>query len=244
MSRLPIWCAVSASAFLAMSAPLFAASLDKGTNAWAVPNLFGTVALPVTRTPYDAKWRHAGFGSPGPFSTLDKNGAPPSLQALAMVHRDVNRRVTYRADSSRLNAGDTWSTAANTLARGSGDCEDYAIAKGKALLALGFPPQDLYLVIGNYLTLRSAHAILVVRVGARFYVLDNLSGQVVDAEQFRSFSPVMTLSANRKWLHGYERGARPHPVNAPPPSLDLPTERIWAIKVAQFATPTARSPVR
>lgn len=239
MIRLPIWRALVVPA-LAMSAPLYAAPLDrKSPDVWAAPHLFGTFALQVARTPYDAKWRLAGIGSRGSFS----RAAAPVLRDLTRVQRDVNRRVSFRADSPGLGSGDAWSTAAITLARGSGDCEDYAIAKGQSLLALGFLPQSLYLVIGHDLTARSAHAVLVVRVGAKFWVLDNRSSQVVDADRFGDFSPIITLSANRKWVHGYKRGARPRLIIARARSLDLPTNRLSAVKVAQAATLTIRSPI-
>lgn len=233
MIRLPLWCAFGVPAFFAVFTPLYAATPDV-----TAPNFFGTMALHVTQTPYDSKWRYAGISSSGPIS----RAARPALRDLATVQQDINHRVSYRADSPLLGAGDAWSTAAETLARGFGDCEDYAIAKGQALLALGFLPQDLYLVIGNDLALRSAHAILVVHASAKFWVLDNLSNHVVNADQFDNFSPVITLSVDRKWVHGYERGARQRLVNVRAQSLDLPTDRISAIKIAQSTIPSARPP--
>lgn len=239
MIRLPIWRALGVLAFLSVAAPLYAASPDtKVANAWAAPNLFGSVALRVTKTPYDAKWRHAGISRKSP-----SKAARPAWRDLATVQREINRRISYRADSQLRGAGDAWSTAASTLALGSGDCEDYAIAKGDSLLARGFLPEDLYLVIGNDLLLRSAHAILVVRIGAKFWVLDNLASQVVSADDFQNFSPIITLSGNRKWVHGYKLGSGRPVYQARQRSTGLPTDRISAVRVAQSATQISRSPV-
>lgn len=47
-----------------------------------------------------------------------------------------------------------------------------------------------------------------VRAQGRFWVLDSLSSRVVDAAAFRHFDPIITLSADRKWVHGYVRGVR------------------------------------
>lgn len=210
MSRTFFRCAVGAGLLFALAAPLSATppqSLMWGDP--ATPNLFNSIALPIPHSPYDFRGRHAWKGGRGPISTTAGDGAErASFRHLAIVHRDINRRLAYRADPSGSRAGDIWSTAAATLARGSGDCEDFAIAKAQELLALGLRPQDLYLVIGHDLSSRTAHAILVVRSARKFWVLDNLSAEIVDADLFLDFSPVMTLSTDRKWLHGYRTGAR------------------------------------
>lgn len=238
MARLPIWCAISATAIILAATPLCASSVNATVPAASsAPNLFGTIALPVAKTALDAKWRHAGFGRRGPSISAEFG-----LSDLANVQRDINRRLSFRADSPRVSAGDYWSTAANTLARGSGDCEDYAIAKGQSLVALGFPARDLFLVIGNDLALRSAHAILVVRLGGKFWVLDNLANHVIAADQFRNFSPVITLSADRKWVHGYDRSRSQRPAYASSRSLGLGSDRLAAITVAQTAASKVRSP--
>lgn len=210
MFRTSCRCALGAGMLFACITPLSAAPTQPTTPSdWASPNLFQSVALPVPTTLYDSQWRRAWAGGRGPVATRATNGAEPTaLAQLAIVHRDVNQRVSYRADLPGLSVGDSWSTAGATLARGSGDCEDFAIAKAQGLLALGFRPQDLYLVIGNDRNQKARHAILVVRAQSKFWVLDNLSNKVIDADLFRHFDPIITLSADRKWVHGYRKGAR------------------------------------
>lgn len=239
MFRLPVRCAYSVFLIIASAAPICAeVPIPRASSVSSAPDLFGTIALPVATTALDAKWRHARFGGRGPSTRT----AQPRLSDLASVQQAINRRLSFRTDPPQVNGGDSWSTAANTLARGSGDCEDYAIAKGQSLVALGFPARDLFLVIGNDLTLRSAHAILVVRLGGRYWVLDSLAGQVVEAEQFRNFSPVITFSGDRKWVHGYDRSKRPRVEYAAARTPDLGTDRLSAIKVAQTAVPKPRPP--
>lgn len=94
MIRLPIWCAFSASFIVFMSTPVCAGSLSPiAPAASSVPNFFGTVALPIAKTPFDAKWRHAGFGDRGPSTRTER----PRLRDFATVQQDINRRLSYRA---------------------------------------------------------------------------------------------------------------------------------------------------
>lgn len=228
----------------ALISPLHAAAPDMiVVKDWATPNIFNTVALPIARTPYDAKWRHAWIGGRGSASTFQKGRvAAAAFSDLAIVQRDVNRRVSYRADATERGASDVWSTADTTLARGSGDCEDYAIAKAHRLLALGFRPQDLFLIIGNSRQLGRAHAILVVHFGGKFWVLDNLLSEVIAADQIRNFDPIITLSADRKWVHGFVRGAHQRLKNSGQiQSQNLPIARLSVVKAAQFAILRPRS---
>ena len=64
---------------------------------------------------------------------------------------------------SEDGVADRWSAADDTLARGRGDCEDYALAKLAMLRRAGFADRDLYLVLVKDLARRADHAVLVVR---------------------------------------------------------------------------------
>ncbi len=210
MFRISYRCALSAGLAFALLSPVTAAgSHPADGNDRAPPNLFDSIAIEVSKTPYDRKWRHAWAGGGGPVAKRRHDGTQSGAFAqLAIVQRDVNRRVSYRADLPARDLGDSWSRAGSTLARGSGDCEDYAIAKGQELLTHGFQPQDIYLVIGRKPDLTVIHAILIVRAKGRFWVLDNLSADVIDADQFRNFDPIIALSTDRKWIYGFDKGAR------------------------------------
>ncbi|MGH6658917.1 MAG: transglutaminase-like cysteine peptidase, partial [Sphingomicrobium sp.] len=138
------------------------------------PDVFGSVALRVARTPLDARWsrvkRTALGGSAARYArALDHTDAVARIEA---VNRYVNRRVRYVADRHKFG-GDFWSAAGDTLKRGRGDCEDYAIAKLHMLRLAGIADRDLYFVIVKDLVRRSDHAVLVVRAAGRLVVLDN-----------------------------------------------------------------------
>jgi predicted transglutaminase-like cysteine proteinase len=59
------------------------------------------------------------------------------VERIAFVNAEINRRVAYQSDAD--NGGDHWATPCETLARGRGDCEDFAIAKHFLLDASGVP---------------------------------------------------------------------------------------------------------
>lgn len=60
---------------------------------------------------------------------------------IAFINVEVNQRIAYAADPESAPGADVWSTPCETLARGTGDCEDFAITKFFLLLASGSPPR-------------------------------------------------------------------------------------------------------
>lgn len=172
------------------------------------PNVFGSVALSVGRTPLDSKWQRAQAsalsGRAGPWRGVvgEARGLEQSAK-IDLINSWVNRRVSFIDDSVRFRVADRWATATETLRAGQGDCEDYAIAKMKLLEAAGVARNDMFLVIAKDLVRRADHALLVVRNGDRLMVLDNNTDRVVDAASIRDYRPVMSYSAGKAWLHGY-----------------------------------------
>jgi predicted transglutaminase-like cysteine proteinase len=169
------------------------------------PNVFGTVALRVRHTPLDGKWRSVERSNVGPqaarFAYRLKGKTP--FERLEAVNWYVNRRVRFVDDSRQFGRADVWSAAADTLRRGRGDCEDYAIAKLQMLRNAGLDERDLYLVIVKDLVRRADHAVLVARAGGRMYVLDNGTDEVLDSEKVSDYRPVLSFNAAGEWTHGY-----------------------------------------
>ena len=82
-----------------------------------------------------------------------------------------------------------------------GDCEDYAIAKFMSLRQLGFDNGQMRVVVVDDLNLGVAHAILVVYLDGRAFVLDNQIASVVPAEIIRHYRPVYSINEDAWWLH-------------------------------------------
>jgi predicted transglutaminase-like cysteine proteinase len=173
----------------------------------ASPNLFGSTALPIGRTPLDAKWQAVNHTAASPaaageiLSTVRGEAASEQLQR---VNAWVNRHIAFTADA-RAGAPDHWAGAEESLRKGAGDCEDYAIAKMQILRAAGFAERDLYLVLVKDLVRRADHALLVVRVDGRFVVLDSNTDRIVSADAVQDYKPLMTFSGDRAWIHGYRQ---------------------------------------
>ena len=171
------------------------------------PDLFGTVALPVARTPLDRRWRKVAgqrvSGTAAVFAQFLRGR--DSFERIDAVNRFVNARVAFVDDSRQYQAADVWQSASDTLRRGRGDCEDYAIAKLQLLRAAGFADRDLYLVVVRDLVRRADHAVLVVRSEGQLLMLDNGTDRIGDATAMHDYRPMLTYSAGRAWSHGYRR---------------------------------------
>jgi predicted transglutaminase-like cysteine proteinase len=201
----------------ALGAALLAASYAacSASPATPAPDLFGTVALPAPAMPMAAKWAKVRAFEPSssiqslvePVVGLDRP------RQMLFVQSVVQRTLRYREDLPTWGEADYWASAAETLSRGGGDCEDLAIVKYQALLALGFAPGDLVLSVGRDLA-RGDHALLLVREGGGWWVLDDKYPRPVRSEDMKGFEPVMSFSgASAQWLHGRRdaHGADPIP---------------------------------
>jgi predicted transglutaminase-like cysteine proteinase len=195
------------------------------------PDVFGSVALSVARTSLDRRWRavarqRVGGAAASYAASLRANSDVTKVEA---VNRYVNRRVQFVNDSRQYGKADMWSAASETLRRGRGDCEDYAIAKLQMLRAAGISDRDLYLVVAKDLVRRADHALLVVRAGGRMLVLDNGTDSILNADIPGDYRPVLTFAANGAWTHGYRRQM---------PSMAVAASALAPLTPSGLATPT------
>ena len=175
------------------------------------PDIFNSVALSIGRSPLDARWNKvsgAGVGgNAGAFAaSLRGHGIIARLEA---VNSYVNARVRFVDDRIQFGVADRWLAASETLNRGRGDCEDFALAKRAMLRAAGVADKDLYLVVLKDLSRRADHAVLVVRANGRFLVLDNGTDRIVDSSDVQDYKPVLTFTAGHAYTHGYRRDLPP-----------------------------------
>lgn len=175
------------------------------------PDVFGSVALSVSHTSLDRRWTKVSRGAVGAgaaaYASAVADRSP--LEQLDAINRYVNQRVAFVNDIQQYGISDRWMPAGETLRRGRGDCEDFAIAKLQMLRRAGFADKDLYLVILRDVARRADHAVLVVRAGGRLLVLDNGTSRIVDSEAISDYRPILTFSGTRAWTHGYRRDAPP-----------------------------------
>jgi predicted transglutaminase-like cysteine proteinase len=176
------------------------------------PDVFNSVALSIDRSPLDARWSRvsgAGVGGNAGAFAASLRGED-SVTKLEAVNGYVNARVRFVDDRVQFGVADRWLAPSETLSRGRGDCEDFALAKRAMLRAAGVPEKDLYLVVLKDLSRRADHAVLVVRAAGRFLVLDNGTDHIVDSSDVQDYKPMLTFAANgRSFTHGYRREVPP-----------------------------------
>ncbi|MGH6632526.1 MAG: transglutaminase-like cysteine peptidase, partial [Sphingopyxis sp.] len=168
----------------------------------------GTRAIPVKRTRFDDRWDHVRRAAPVGLmqSKLRRANASPGLNEqdlLARVNQWVNREITYVNDDRNYRQRDFWATAEQTIARGSGDCEDFAILKMQMLRAAGVDAERMKLVLLRDLAANADHAFLLVQTDAGKVVLDNVTDRLYDGSQSNAVRPVLSFSENRRWVHAY-----------------------------------------
>jgi predicted transglutaminase-like cysteine proteinase len=106
----------------------------------------------------------------------------------------------YRDDSKNYGRRDYWASPLEFFAR-SGDCEDYAIVKYVTLRELGFPAEQLRLVVVQDVVRDLAHAVLAVYVDEQVYILDNLTRAIVPQEQLTQYVPYYSINETTRWAH-------------------------------------------
>ena len=130
---------------------------------------------------------------------LDKARSMPFRAQLQAVNRFANTR-SYVLDIDNYGVEDYWAIPREFLGVG-GDCEDYVITKLFSLRWLGYPTEDLRLVVVQDTNLRIPHAILVVGRGREALILDNQVQAVLSAADVVHYAPVYSISESRWWIH-------------------------------------------
>ncbi len=172
------------------------------------PDIFGFSAVPIgaaLRGDWDAEKAVALEGAQGQWrALLIRAGMPAARDPVDQVNRWVNRHLRYVDD----RYGDQWSDAADTLSRGYGDCEDYAIAKMALLSQLGVPRDSMFLVLLKERTRPGDHAVLAVRQGGQVLVLDNRTDTVRHSHDVSEYVPTLSYSGPFAWTYGLPASAR------------------------------------
>ena len=130
------------------------------------------------------------------------------LEKLGVVNRAVNDFVTYVPDRRNYGQLDYWASPEQTLRRGRGDCEDYAILKMAALTSLGVPATSMSLIVLLDRRRQVYHAVLAVSTSDGHFILDNLSRAVRRDTEIADYQPLFSFSGDRSWLHGQTANAR------------------------------------
>ena len=136
------------------------------------------------------------------------------LGRLQAINQFFNDRITYAEDLDTTGEADHWDSPLELLARGAGDCEDYAIAKYFSLIAAGTPSASLRLVYVRAQRSGGVQPHMVLawypQPTAEPLILDSLVRDVLPASARRDLVPVFSFNAEGLWQGaGSERAGDP-----------------------------------
>jgi predicted transglutaminase-like cysteine proteinase len=125
------------------------------------------------------------------------------VERLQAVNQFFNSRILFRDDQEVWGQVDYWASPLETLDKGRGDCEDYAIAKYFALLTTGMPESRLRMVyvraqVGG---LAQAHMVLAYYAtpSSEPLILDNLLNEIRPAARRPDLAPVFSFNSEGLW---------------------------------------------
>ena len=121
------------------------------------------------------------------------------LEQLRMTNSFFNR-WPYRLDIDVYGVTEYWATPQEFL-RLSGDCEDYSITKYYALKQLGVPVENMRIVMLMDTIRGIAHAVLAVKQGEDYYILDNLSDLLLSHRKYEHYKPQYSVNEQFRWAH-------------------------------------------
>lgn len=126
------------------------------------------------------------------------------LERLQVVNRFFNQQVRYVEDIDLWHEVDYWATPVQSLLKGAGDCEDYAIAKYFSLRRMGIPSDKLRITYVKALRQNRAHMVLTYYASpqAQPLILDSLMDAIKPASQRTDLLPVYAFNGEGLWLTG------------------------------------------
>jgi predicted transglutaminase-like cysteine proteinase len=128
--------------------------------------------------------------------TLDRSSQ------LRAVNNLINNSTLYASDQQTWGQNDYWASLSETLQRGQGDCEDFAIAKYFTLVKMGIPTAQLRLTHVTLVSQRTAHMVLAYYPSPHSspLILDNVNGKILPATQRKDLLAVYSFNADGIYL--------------------------------------------
>jgi predicted transglutaminase-like cysteine proteinase len=150
---------------------------------------------------------------------------------LAEINRAINLAIRPMEDLVQYGKVDVWSSPLVTFNTGTGDCEDYAIAKYVALQMAGVPAEDLRIVVVLDLN-GEGHAVASVRLDGHWVILDNQRMAMVEDVNARIYRPRFVIDESGVM----EYSNTPLPVSAPERNNKEPVVAIAAQRGSMTAS--------
>jgi predicted transglutaminase-like cysteine proteinase len=138
---------------------------------------------------------------------IHRNDSSNNHEKLEKVNSFFNGLIEFVDDIELYGVRDYWATPIEFLARGAGDCEDFAIAKFFTLKMMGVKEDKLNITYVKALSYNIHHMVLTYyeEPGAEPLVLDNLVDSIEPAGNRPDLLPIFSFNGTGLWL-AKERG--------------------------------------
>jgi predicted transglutaminase-like cysteine proteinase len=120
------------------------------------------------------------------------------VEKINHVNTLVNQRPYIDDQKVFGNKGYWEATPVRFLSQG-GDCKDYALTKYASLRALGFSDEQMRIAIVKDKIKSVSHAVLIVSLNGKNYVLDNQEKKVKLATEITRYKPIFSINRNNWW---------------------------------------------
>ena len=153
-------------------------------------------------------------------SLMQSSSNASADEKLKRINEFVNRRIAWGEDKDIWGQADYWATPIETLGKGAGDCEDFAILKYYSLIDLGIPTTKLRLVYVKAQNINftdsgpQAHMVVAYydSPDAEPMILDSLITEIRPASRRPDLQPV--FSFNTEGIYAGSGGRAERSVNA------------------------------
>ena len=115
---------------------------------------------------------------------------------------DYFNKITYNTDLVIWNQKDYWASREEFIGMGSGDCEDYTIAKYFSLKQLGFSDKTIFLTYVKAIKYNQAHMVLTYfkTPDSTPLVLDNINPKILPANKRRDLHPLFNFNGEKIYM--------------------------------------------
>ena len=153
------------------------------------------------------------------YQTIETMRGMPDEQKLVAANNFFNRRIRWVQDPEAWGQKDYWATPLETMGKGMGDCEDFAIAKYAMLVVAGMDINKLRITYvkaqmgGPNSQIHAAHMVLAYypTPAAVPEILDNLITDIYPATKRTDLTPVYGFNSRGLWVGGAATPATTNP---------------------------------
>ncbi len=133
------------------------------------------------------------------FEKLINDNQNKSILKKLMAVNNFFNQISYKDDKETWGKKDYWAKPKEFLAKGAGDCEDYALAKLYALNKLGIPQDKFKLIYSKIKKNEKPHMVLAYYYNPKKepLILDNFNKKIFlknkrdDLEYIYAFNTIM-----------------------------------------------------